>query len=50
MNRAARNTAINILTWVLVLVFFFPVFWMFINGFKPESVASSVNHTLFFTR
>ena len=49
MNRAARNTAINLLTWVLVLVFFFPVFWMVLNGFKPESVASSVNPTIFFT-
>ncbi len=48
-NPVLRNTAINILTWVLVLIFFFPVFWMFINGLKPESVASSVNPTLFFT-
>ena len=34
---------------MLVLLFFFPVFWMFLNGFKPESVASSVNPVLFFT-
>ena len=49
MRPAIRNSAINILTWALVLIFFFPVFWMFINGMKPESVASSVNPTLFFT-
>ncbi len=49
MNTTVKNTVINILTWVLVLAFFFPVFWMFLNGFKPESVASSINPKLFFT-
>ena len=42
MNKATKNALINILTWILVLIFFFPVFWMFVNGFKPESIASSV--------
>ena len=49
MSTTVKNTVINILTWVLVLAFFFPVFWMFLNGFKPESVASSINPKLFFT-
>ena len=49
MSKTLKNSVINIVTWVLVLLFFFPVFWMFLNGFKPESVASSVNPKLFFT-
>jgi sorbitol/mannitol transport system permease protein len=49
MNKAARNTLINIGTWLLVLFFFFPVFWMFDNGFKPESVASSINPKVIFS-
>ena len=49
MSTTVKNALINIVTWVLVLAFFFPVFWMFINGFKPESVASSVNPVVFFT-
>ena len=48
MSTALKNTLINIVTWVLVLVFFFPVLWMFVNGFKPESVASSINPTFIF--
>jgi sorbitol/mannitol transport system permease protein len=48
MSTTTKNTIINILTWVLVLLFFFPVFWMFVNGFKPESIASSVSPRLFF--
>lgn len=49
MSTRIRNSLINVLTWILVLTFFFPVFWMILNGFKPESVASSVNPSLFFT-
>ena len=49
MSSQLKNVLVNILTWVLVLIFFFPVFWMFINGFKPEAVASSVDPKLFFT-
>lgn len=48
MNAATKNALINIGTWILVLLFFFPVFWMFVNGFKPESVASSINPRIFF--
>ncbi|GGL36883.1 carbohydrate ABC transporter permease [Phycicoccus endophyticus] len=49
MNRSLRGSLVTLVTWVLVLVFFFPVFWMVLNGFKPESVASSVNPRVFFT-
>ena len=48
MTVHAKNVVINIITWALVLLFFFPVFWMFVNGFKPESIASSANPQLFF--
>ena len=48
-TRSAKGALTTLATWILVLVFFFPVLWMFLNGFKPESLASSVNPT-FFTR
>jgi len=48
MTRSAKNTLINIGTWLLVLIFFFPVFWMFVNGFKPEAIASSVHPKVIF--
>jgi sorbitol/mannitol transport system permease protein len=48
MNKATKNALIDVLTWILVLIFFFPVFWMFVNGFKPESIASSINPRIFF--
>ena len=49
MSTRLRATLVTAFTWVLVLAFFFPVFWMLLNGFKPESVASSINPKLFFT-
>ncbi|MBW8172673.1 carbohydrate ABC transporter permease [Ornithinimicrobium sp. Arc0846-15] len=49
MKTTGKDIALNIFTWFLVLVFFFPVFWMVINGFKPEAVASSVNPSVIFT-
>lgn len=49
MSTRLKSGLVTTGTWVLVLVFFFPVFWMVLNGFKPESVASSVNPKLFFT-
>ena len=35
------------LTWIIGLVFFFPLFWLTLNGFKEESVASA-SPVLFF--
>ena len=43
------GTLITIMTWVLVLLFFFPVLWMFLNAFKSENDASSSTPLLFFT-
>ena len=49
MNSKTKGSLVTVLTWALVLVFFFPVFWMFLNGFKPESAASSTTPKLFFS-
>lgn len=49
MNRSVKGGLVTALTWVLVLVFFFPVFWMILNGFKPESVASSIHPKVLFS-
>lgn len=48
-TRAVRGGLVTALTWALVLIFFFPVFWMIINGFKPESIASSIHPKVFFS-
>jgi sorbitol/mannitol transport system permease protein len=48
MSSRLRSAAATTLTWVAVLAFFFPVFWMFLNGFKPEAKASTVDPVLFF--
>jgi sorbitol/mannitol transport system permease protein len=39
---------LGLLTWLIVLLFFFPVFWMAITGFKPETDASTSTPHLFF--
>ncbi|MGL5819795.1 MAG: carbohydrate ABC transporter permease [Phycicoccus sp.] len=49
MSRRLSGTLITTFTWFLVLAFFFPVFWMVLNGFKPESLASSINPTVIFS-
>jgi sorbitol/mannitol transport system permease protein len=46
-NRGA--TATGILAWVAGLLFFFPVLWMFLTGFKQEAQASTDPPTFFFT-
>ena len=35
------NAVLGACAWVVGLLFFFPVFWMVLNGFKPESVANA---------
>lgn len=35
--RRLKGSLLTALTWVLVLTFFFPVLWMFINSFKSEN-------------
>jgi sorbitol/mannitol transport system permease protein len=39
---------ITVLGWLAGLLFFFPVFWMFITGFKQEAQASTDPPTFFF--
>ncbi|MFW2383017.1 MAG: carbohydrate ABC transporter permease [Acidimicrobiales bacterium] len=34
-------TILSLLTWVVGLLFFFPLFWLVLNGFKEESVANA---------
>jgi sorbitol/mannitol transport system permease protein len=35
--------------WIVALVFFFPVLWMILEGFKEETQAASIPPTIFFT-
>jgi len=39
-NRAVANV-LSFITWIIGLAFFFPLFWLTVNGFKEESVASA---------
>ena len=39
-NRLVANL-LGLLTWIVGLVFFFPLFWMVLNGFKDELDANS---------
>jgi sorbitol/mannitol transport system permease protein len=41
--------AIGVVAWIVGLLFFFPVLWMFLTGFKQESQASTDPPTFFFT-
>ncbi|MEO1064952.1 MAG: carbohydrate ABC transporter permease [Actinomycetota bacterium] len=41
------NFALGLLSWVLALLFFFPVFWMVLNGFKEEIDANADPKLLF---
>ena len=45
-NRIVANL-LALLTWIVGLVFFFPLFWLTLNGFKEESVANA-SPVLFF--
>jgi sorbitol/mannitol transport system permease protein len=39
---------LGLLTWIIVLVFFFPVFWMALTGFKKQQdAATSTPHFIF---
>ncbi len=35
------SAALGVAAWLVGLAFFFPVFWMFLNGFKQETVANA---------
>ena len=45
-NRAV-SFALGLLSWVVALVFFFPIFWMVLNGFKEEIDANTDPKLLF---
>ena len=44
-----RGSVVTFVTWILVLLFFFPVFWMGLNAFKSETDAASSTPLLVFT-
>lgn len=44
----AKGHALTILTWVVAALFFFPVLWMVVTGFKNESDAYTETPRLFF--
>jgi sorbitol/mannitol transport system permease protein len=41
-------SALTVVTWIVALLFFLPVAWMFLTGFKQEVDASSATPKLFF--
>ena len=47
-RRRPARPGLGILAWLVGLVFFFPVLWMFLTGFKQESQASTSPPTFFF--
>lgn len=47
-GHAAARLALTLLTWFVVLLFFFPIFWMVLTGFKPEDQAATRPPQLFF--
>jgi sorbitol/mannitol transport system permease protein len=42
-----RNAALGLLAWAVGLAFFFPIFWMVLNGFKTEEDANTSPKLLF---
>ncbi|GAB4086097.1 carbohydrate ABC transporter permease [Myceligenerans cantabricum] len=45
LNRRVRGILLTTVTWIAVLVFFFPVVWMVFTAFKPESQAATLPPT-----
>jgi sorbitol/mannitol transport system permease protein len=48
LGRNISSAGLTLLTWIVVGIFFFPVLWMLITGFKTESQAATRPPTLFF--
>lgn len=40
-SRMPTRLVLGLLTWIIVLAFFFPVLWMALTGFKQEEVAAT---------
>jgi sorbitol/mannitol transport system permease protein len=47
-TKPATRMFLGLLTWIVVLIFFFPVLWMALNGFKTESDADTTTPHFFF--
>ncbi|MGA9595700.1 MAG: carbohydrate ABC transporter permease, partial [Acidimicrobiia bacterium] len=47
-ERRSTSIILSISAWLVGLIFFFPVFWMVLNGFKTEADANA-SPKLFFT-
>jgi sorbitol/mannitol transport system permease protein len=47
-RRGPRRPWLFLLGWAVALIFFFPVLWMFLTGFKQEAQASTDPPTFFF--
>jgi sorbitol/mannitol transport system permease protein len=47
-TRLPSRLVLGTITWIIVLIFFFPVFWMALTGFKHEQdAATSTPHFIF---
>jgi sorbitol/mannitol transport system permease protein len=47
-TKKSTRLFLGLLTWIVVLIFFFPVLWMALNGFKTESDADTTTPHFFF--
>jgi sorbitol/mannitol transport system permease protein len=47
-SKPTTRLFLGLLTWIVVLLFFFPVLWMALNGFKTESDADTTTPHFFF--
>ena len=47
-SRLPSRLVLGVLTWIIVLIFFFPVFWMAVTGFKHEQDAATDPPHFFF--
>jgi polyol transport system permease protein len=47
-SRLASRLVLGLITWIIVLIFFFPVLWMALTGFKPEEDAATDPPRFFF--
>ncbi|MGH3503425.1 MAG: carbohydrate ABC transporter permease [Nocardioidaceae bacterium] len=48
-KKRARGTVATVATWVIGLIFFFPIFWMVLTAFKHEKDAYTDTPKLFFS-
>lgn len=46
-KKRIRGSAVTLMTWCFVMLFFFPVLWMILTSFKPETQAATSPPTFF---